>query len=116
MPHELPDYYAILGVASTAAPAEIAHAYRARIRSHHPDSHPDTVHDTAADGLAAVITAYTVLRDPARRADYDQQRQSTTTNTTAPPPTTPVASPSRPQPLLRVGPARYHGPPHRGHQ
>lgn len=112
MTHELPDYYAILGVASTAAPAEIAHAYRARVRSRHPD----TGHDTAADGLSAVIAAYAVLRDPARRADYDQQRQSAQPNASAPPPTPPGAPPSRPQPLLRVGPVRYHGPPHRGHQ
>ncbi|HKN98463.1 MAG TPA: DnaJ domain-containing protein [Pseudonocardiaceae bacterium] len=99
MTQELPDYYAVLGVPSTASPAEIAHAYRRRIRSQHPD-----VQDGAgSEGLSAVVAAYAVLRDPARRADYDQRRRP------APPPVTP---PSRTRPLLRVGPVRYHGPPH----
>jgi hypothetical protein len=60
-----------------------------------------------------VIAAYWVLRDPARRADYDRQRQPTTN--TGPPPTA-AASPRSPQPPLRAGPVRYHGPLHRGHQ
>jgi hypothetical protein len=111
MTHDLPDHYAVLGVADTASQAEIAHAYRARVRSHHPDIH----HDTGSEGLSEVVAAYAVLRDPARRADYDQQRPSTT-DTNTPCPTTPFAAPSRTPPLLRVGPVRYHGPPHRGHQ
>lgn len=104
MTHDLPDYYAVLGVASTASRAEIAHAYRQRVRS----QHPDTEQDAEPDGLREVIAAYAVLRDPARRADYDRQRGPTTTSTGTPPP-------SR-TPLLRVGPVRYHGPPHRGPQ
>jgi curved DNA-binding protein CbpA len=119
MTHDLPDYYAVLGVASTASPAEIAHAYRCQVRS----QHPDTGHDQQPDGLSAVLAAYAVLRDPARRAAYDQQRQSTTTITTditsAPssaPSAPPVAPPGRARPLLRVGPVRYHGPTHRGHE
>jgi len=115
MTHDLPDYYAVLGVAATATPAQIAHAYRGRVRSQHPDAHPDT----EPTGLSEVVAAYAVLRDPARRADYDQQRHPTT-NTSNPPATTPVGppptSPRDARLLLRVGPVRYHGPPHRGHQ
>jgi DnaJ-class molecular chaperone len=122
---DLPDYYAVLGVANTASPGEITHAYRTQLRSQHPDTHHhtgnnnDNDNDTGSDGLSAVLAAYAVLRDPARRADYDHQRQATTnTNTHAPSTTstTPVAPPSRTLPLVRVGPVRYHGPPQRRHQ
>jgi curved DNA-binding protein CbpA len=112
MTHELPDYYAVLGVAATASPAEIAHAYRRRVRSQHPDVH----HDTGSDGLDALVAAYAVLRDPARRADYDQQRKSTKNTPPPPTPATPPSPPSHTRLLLRGGPDRYHGPPHRGHQ
>ena len=123
MTHDLPDYYTVLGVVSTASSAEIAHAYRCRVRDQHPDARPDaghdTGHDTGSQGLREVIAAYAVLRDPARRAEYDRQRQPTTHTRTptpgTPSPSTPFAPPSR-TPLLRVGPVRYHGPPHRGHQ
>lgn len=114
MTHDLPDYYTVLGVTSTASSTEIAHAYRRRVRSQHPDARPDTGQDADSEGLGEVIAAYAVLRDPAQRADYDRQRQQATHTSTALP-STPFASPSR-TPLLRVGPVRYHGPPHRGHQ
>jgi DnaJ-class molecular chaperone len=65
------DPYLVLGVSPTATQAEIAHAYRNRLRAHHPD----TRHTTASqegDELRQVLDAYTLLRDPARRADYDR--------------------------------------------
>ena len=118
MTHDLPDYYTVLGVASTASSAEIAHAYRCRVRDQHPDARPDSGQDADSEGLGEVIAAYAVLRDPTRRADYDRQRQPTTNTSSAStsppstsPPGTPFAPPSR-TPLLRVGPVRYHGPPH----
>jgi DnaJ-class molecular chaperone len=114
MTDDLPDYYTILGVANTASPAEITHAYRARVRSQHPDIHHGTRHDAGAEGLREVIAAYAALRDPVRRNEYDQQRQSTT-NTSLPPSNTPFTPPGR-TPPLRVGPVRYHGPPHQGHE
>jgi len=119
--HDLPDHYAILGIAATASPAEITHAYRRRVRSQHPDIHSTTTPpDTGVEELSAMAAAYAVLRDPARRADYDHQRQSTTTISTPPAPSSsaPPATPQRRQqpPPLRVGPVRYHGPPHREHR
>lgn len=71
MPADEPDLYAILGVAADASPAHIAHAYRRLIRAGHPDHHPHA--DTAA--LTTVAAAYAILRDPARRAAYDQTRR-----------------------------------------
>ncbi|GAA4287998.1 J domain-containing protein [Georgenia daeguensis] len=63
-----PDYYLILGVAPDASPQEIARAYRSLVRQRHPDSHPGGDQQT---GLADIYDAWAVLRDPARRADYD---------------------------------------------
>ncbi|MCK6210223.1 J domain-containing protein [Georgenia sp. EYE_87] len=63
-----PDYYLILGVAPDASPQEIARAYRSLVRRRHPDSRPEG--DQQA-GLADIYDAWAVLRDPARRAEYD---------------------------------------------
>jgi DnaJ-class molecular chaperone len=60
MTHDLPDYYTVLGVASTASSAEIAHACRRRVRSQHPDARPDTGQDADSEGLGEVIAAYAV--------------------------------------------------------
>lgn len=111
MTRDLPDHYAVLGVPATASPAEIAHAYRRRVRRHHPD----TGKDTGPEGLTSVVAAYAVLRDPVRRTDYDRQRQSTEDINPAPS-AAPFAPADRSRPLLRVGPVRYHGPSHRGHE
>jgi curved DNA-binding protein CbpA len=62
------DLYDRLGVDRTATPAEIHRAYRDRARRAHPD-----VADLASPSDMALINeAWTVLRDPARRAAYDR--------------------------------------------
>jgi len=74
-----PDLYAILGVPPSATAAEISYAYRALLRRHHPDTRgPDEqANSTGSDtALQHVLAAYTVLRDPARRADYDRETTS----------------------------------------
>ena len=38
MVRENPDPYLVLGVSPTATQAEITHAYRTRLRAHHPDT------------------------------------------------------------------------------
>ena len=63
-----PDLYALLGVSPTAGAVELARAYRQRIREVHPDTAASS-RDSAE--LRAVQEAYLVLRDPARRAEYD---------------------------------------------
>ena len=67
------DYYAVLGVADTAADTEITKAYRALARKLHPDLHPDD--PSAADRFKQVSAAYEVLGDAERRRQYDEVRR-----------------------------------------
>lgn len=64
------DYYAVLGIASTAAPREIREAYRRLARQYSPDVN---FWDEHAHGLFEEIAeAYRVLGDPTARAMYDR--------------------------------------------
>lgn len=83
MPLDDRDLYAVLGVASDASRAQIGHAYRRLVRAHHPDFHPEP--DSAA--LVAAAAAYSILRDPARRAAYDRSRCPARDQRPTPPPT-----------------------------
>ena len=64
------DYYADLGVSSTASADEIKHAYRKLARANHPDANPDN--PEAAEKFKQVAEAYDVLSDASDRKDYDQ--------------------------------------------
>lgn len=67
------DYYALLGVAQTASQKEITSAYRKLARKLHPDANPG---DSAAeDRFKAVSSAYEVVGDPDKRAEYDEARR-----------------------------------------
>src|SRR5690349_6795012 len=70
MARQNPDPHLVLGVSPTATQAEITHAYRTRLRAHHPDTRHTPPSQTADDDLRQVLAAYALLRDPARRADY----------------------------------------------
>ena len=64
------DYYAVLGVASTAGLREVRQAYRRLARQYSPDVN---FWDTQARDLFGEIEeAYRVLSDPAARAMYDR--------------------------------------------
>jgi molecular chaperone DnaJ len=64
------DYYAVLGIASTAAPREIRQAYRRLARQYSPDVN---FWDATAETLFEEIAeAYRVLSDPQARAMYDR--------------------------------------------
>jgi molecular chaperone DnaJ len=64
------DYYAVLGIAATAAPREIRQAYRRLARQYSPDVN---FWDTTALALFEEIAeAYRVLSDPGARSMYDR--------------------------------------------
>ncbi|MGI9621573.1 MAG: DnaJ C-terminal domain-containing protein [Acidimicrobiales bacterium] len=67
------DYYAVLGVASTASEKEIQNAYRKLARELHPDANPD---DSAAEErFKEVSAAYDVVGDSETREQYDSARR-----------------------------------------
>ncbi len=66
----VPDYYGVLGVTQASSPLDIKQAFRRLARQYHPDLHPDN--PDAAETFKQVCTAYEVLKDPIRRAQYDQ--------------------------------------------
>ncbi|MGE5697722.1 MAG: J domain-containing protein [Candidatus Sericytochromatia bacterium] len=111
------DPYAVLGVSPSATSAEITHAYRRKLRSQHPDTRstqPATA-PVADEQLQRLLAAYTILRDPGRRAAYDRTARSTPrpvrpsphpaaiSESTFPSPTVPHRGPSPHQPH-RCGP------------
>jgi curved DNA-binding protein CbpA len=71
------DPYAVLEVPSTATADEIRSAYVRQVRAHHPDSRVTQQSTLSADEtLRRVVAAYTLLRDPERRARYDRERRA----------------------------------------
>ena len=66
---EFKDYYEIMGVARTASADEIKRAYRRLARKYHPDVSKEK---DAEARFKEVGEAYEVLRDPEKRAAYDQ--------------------------------------------
>ena len=87
----LTDQYAVLGVDSHASQDEISSAFRTLAKELHPDRDSGD-----AARFRDVTAAWEVLRDPARRRVYDEERSHPT-------PRSPVAPM---KPLLRWTPAR----------
>ncbi|MDA3919597.1 MAG: DnaJ domain-containing protein [Salinisphaera sp.] len=66
---EYKDYYKILGVARDASVDDVKRAYRKLARKYHPDV---SAEDDAGDRFREANEAYEVLKDPEKRAAYDQ--------------------------------------------
>lgn len=66
------DFYSVLGVKRDAGADEIKSAWRTKAKSVHPDQNRDD--PDANRRFTEVGRAYEVLKDPAKRSRYDQQR------------------------------------------
>ncbi len=64
------DYYETLGVTRDADDAAIKGAYRKLAKQYHPDRNPDD--EKAENRFKEVSEAYEALKDPQKRAAYDQ--------------------------------------------
>jgi len=63
------DHYSVLGVTPASEDVVIRAAYHALMRRYHPDADPS---EEGAELSRAINEAYAVLRDPAKRARYDE--------------------------------------------
>ncbi|WP_310202474.1 J domain-containing protein [Paenarthrobacter nitroguajacolicus] len=115
-----PDYYAILNVSPQATAREIARAYRALLRAHHPDTRQkvddgDTTSAVDLQELHAIMQAYVVLSDPSKRAAYDRARSGLPARASGTPVKVRVhrhqsegpGAHDREQPPLSFGPTRW---------
>jgi curved DNA-binding protein CbpA len=64
------DLYSTLGISRTASPEAIRRAYKRAVSASHPDKHRGA--PEMEKRLRALNAAYAVLKDPAKRASYDQ--------------------------------------------
>jgi DnaJ-class molecular chaperone len=77
-----PDYYEVLRVQPAASQQEISRAYRALMRTHHPDLDGGAAAggDLNRGELLQIMQAFAILRNPVRRAAYDRSRSGTGTS------------------------------------
>jgi DnaJ-class molecular chaperone len=128
-----PDYYDVLQIAPAASQQEISRAYRALMRTHHPDLDGGAadreevtggeVTGEGVDGggadvelhrgeLLQIMQAFSVLRDPVRRAAYDRSRTAAAGSAPQSIPVRNVPSPGRRQNYtIRITPVRWESGP-----
>ena len=64
------DYYETLGISKGASEADIKKAFRSKAKEHHPDKNAGS--SKAEERFKAVNEAYDILKDPNKKAAYDQ--------------------------------------------
>ena len=67
------DFYAVLGVSSTASADEVKKQYRRLAKKYHPDSNKSD--PKAAERFKEISEAYTVVGDTEKRKQYDDMRK-----------------------------------------
>jgi curved DNA-binding protein len=77
------DYYEAMGIERNATPQEIKQAYRKLARLYHPDISKDP---KGSEKFQEVGEAYAVLKDPEKRAAYDQLGKQPVGEQFTPPP------------------------------
>jgi DnaJ-class molecular chaperone len=129
-PVDGPDHYAALQVDPSASQQEIARAYRALMRNLHPDVEGGSFGGAAAGhsgearnnearnaDLLRIMQAFAVLRDPGRRAAYDESRAGprAIARPQAGAQIIPVryvrSQDSQPRPTIRITPVRWESGP-----
>lgn len=95
------DHYSVLGVTPASEDVVIRAAYHALMRRYHPDADPS---EEAAERSRVINEAYAVLREPAKRARYNETLGSRDLRFE------PGAHPGQPKPLRsRLAPAAAIG-------
>jgi molecular chaperone DnaJ len=67
------DYYAVLGVPSSASDKELSRAYKKLAKQHHPDA--NSGNPAAEERFKEVNAAYEVVGDAEKRKEYDEVRR-----------------------------------------
>ena len=65
------DHYTTLQVTRDADPEVIERAYKALVRTYHPDRRPAAERERATQKMQRINAAYDVLSNPVRRRAYD---------------------------------------------
>lgn len=72
------DPYGVLGLDHDAGQTDIKAAYRSLMKKYHPDSRPSNQRRLSTEVSQRLNDAYETLKDPQRKAEYDEQMRRTT--------------------------------------